>query len=201
MAKLRLMKPEMADYTGHIGMTYFENGVSVDDVSPQQINLISAVTLATVVTDDAPVTGDDWTQAGPSANLVNALKLQAEVEAPMLIGDPEVPPSVITPADQEIPYEDPKPKTADDILSREIAVAEKALERAEQEMDAVRDQLVLPLDTTVYARADLEKIADDDGIDGLRKIATPLNIKGRQITELIDKILAANPAAPASDAS
>ena len=42
-----------------------------------------------------------------------------------------------------------------------------------------------------YTRAQLEAIADKKGINGLREISDPLNVKGRSVTELIDKIVEA----------
>lgn len=44
--------------------------------------------------------------------------------------------------------------------------------------------------TERFTRAQLEKIADEKGIAGLREIAAKLNLKGRGILELIDEILA-----------
>lgn len=40
-----------------------------------------------------------------------------------------------------------------------------------------------------YSEDDLIKISEDDGIDGLRAIADPLNIKAKSKRELIDEIL------------
>lgn len=45
--------------------------------------------------------------------------------------------------------------------------------------------------STDLTRADLEAIADASGIKGIREIAEVLSIKGNAISELIDKILAA----------
>lgn len=42
-----------------------------------------------------------------------------------------------------------------------------------------------------YTRAQLEAIADKRGINGLREIGEPLEVKGRSIPELITKILEA----------
>lgn len=41
-----------------------------------------------------------------------------------------------------------------------------------------------------YTREELEKIADKDGIAGLRDIAAKFGVKGRGIVELIDEIMA-----------
>lgn len=46
-------------------------------------------------------------------------------------------------------------------------------------------------DKPKYTREDLEKIADSEGIAGLRKIAEPMGVRGRGIVELIDEILEA----------
>ncbi|WP_026610714.1 hypothetical protein [Methylocaldum szegediense] len=43
--------------------------------------------------------------------------------------------------------------------------------------------------TNIYTREQLEAIADQKGIAGIREIADPLGIKGRSIVELIDEIL------------
>lgn len=45
--------------------------------------------------------------------------------------------------------------------------------------------------STDLTRADLEDIADTSGIKGIREIAEVLSLKGNAISELIDKILAA----------
>lgn len=57
-----------------------------------------------------------------------------------------------------------------------------------------------------YAREELEALADKNGIHGLREIAEPLNVKGRAVQELIERILqaqadaiAAKAAAPSPD--
>lgn len=42
-----------------------------------------------------------------------------------------------------------------------------------------------------YSRAQLEAIADKRGINGLREIGESLDVKGRAVAELIDKILEA----------
>lgn len=54
------------------------------------------------------------------------------------------------------------------------------------------DDLAAP--GTLYTSAELEAIADAEGIKGLRKIAGPLGIKGNSINELIREIVSANAA-------
>lgn len=43
----------------------------------------------------------------------------------------------------------------------------------------------------IYTREDLEKIADDEGIKGVRKVAAVFGVKAVQINQLIDEILEA----------
>ena len=40
-----------------------------------------------------------------------------------------------------------------------------------------------------WTREELEAIADKEGIAGLRKIATPMGIKGQSVPSLIDKVI------------
>ena len=44
---------------------------------------------------------------------------------------------------------------------------------------------------TVYSKEELEKIADESGIKGLREIGDPLGVKGTSITALIEGIIQA----------
>ena len=47
-----------------------------------------------------------------------------------------------------------------------------------------------------WTTAELEELADKDGIKGLREIAEPLGLRGNSIVELIAKVVAATAAAP-----
>lgn len=49
-----------------------------------------------------------------------------------------------------------------------------------------------------YTQAELEAIADNDGISGIRAIAEPMNIRGTSISKLIQSILSAQAPAPAA---
>jgi hypothetical protein len=50
---------------------------------------------------------------------------------------------------------------------------------------------VIEATTAFYSEVDLGKVADKDGISGLRAIAENLGVKGKSIKELIDGILKA----------
>ncbi len=70
-----------------------------------------------------------------------------------------------------------------------LAQQSDADKKLEARLDAAR-ALSAPVDD-LFTRVDLEKIADEKGIKGLRDIADAWTVKGRSIPELIDKILAA----------
>lgn len=50
--------------------------------------------------------------------------------------------------------------------------------------------------TTIYTKAELEALADKEGITGLREVADTMNIKGTSITGLINGILGSSNNAP-----
>jgi len=69
------------------------------------------------------------------------------------------------------------------------ALAEQASEAAARaHIEAVANA---KRDAKIYTKAELEAIADKEGIKGLRTIATPLGIKGNAINEIVAEILAA----------
>lgn len=56
------------------------------------------------------------------------------------------------------------------------------------------ESTVKTMDFTEMTRADLEAIADVQGINGLREIGEKFGVKGKAVSELIDKIIAAQSA-------
>lgn len=67
-------------------------------------------------------------------------------------------------------------------------------ERAEKLRVNRKDPLVgkpLVMPTKTYTEEELGDVVEDKGINGLREIATPLNVRGRSIPDLIRGILAA----------
>ncbi len=63
------------------------------------------------------------------------------------------------------------------------------IEAQEAEKVVAETPNVIP--SSDYTKAQLEQIADEDGIDGLRKIGDPLHVKGVSIAKLIHGILQA----------
>lgn len=73
-------------------------------------------------------------------------------------------------------------------MQRIVDVKAEVVEELPRGVESV---VVMPKKQTTpeYTREDLEKIADEKGIAGLRVIADPLGIRGRGISELISEIL------------
>ena len=61
-------------------------------------------------------------------------------------------------------------------------------EQPEEEDEEEEDE---PEERKIYTREELEAVADDSGIRGLREIGDPLNVKATSLTTLIDLILKA----------
>jgi hypothetical protein len=59
------------------------------------------------------------------------------------------------------------------------------------QIEVLAPEPVKSKDIKTYSREELEAIADDKGIQGLREIADPLNVKGVSIRTLLDGILKA----------
>ncbi|OCP21904.1 MULTISPECIES: hypothetical protein [unclassified Ensifer] len=73
-----------------------------------------------------------------------------------------------------------------------LAVQSEADKVMEAKLDAARS-LTAPIES-LYTRDDLERVADESGIKGLRDIADKWTVKGRGIPEIIEKILTAQAA-------
>jgi hypothetical protein len=75
------------------------------------------------------------------------------------------------------------------IITTSLQTQSEADKSLEAKLDAARS-LTAPVET-LFTRVDLEKIADDTGMKGLRDIGDKWKVKGRGIPELIEKILKA----------
>lgn len=172
MAKIRLCGVGMEMFTGHMGSTYFENGVSVEDVSPVQIRLLGALTTIMVLD------GEKEYQGGSAAD---------------------------TAANRSTGYETKKTWLEPDelaALDAEVAKTVAPFEQGEVNVAAVQTDAFKSLANTepakpnvkVYSREELEMIADEKGLKGLREIGDVLGVKGTAIITMIETILAAQKA-------
>jgi hypothetical protein len=138
--KVKLEEAGFETYTGQMGVIFFENGLSTNEVL-----VIDAVKLSCVMR----VTWED----GTSPSVTQSILDNANTPAP-LVADGRV----VTPKGGVIE----KKVTANQVIA-----------------------------DTGYSEAQLGKIADKDGVGGLRVIADELKVKGKSIKELIDGILKA----------
>lgn len=139
--KVRLEEAGFETYTGQMGVIFFENGISTNEVL-----VIDAVKLSCVMR----VTWED----GTSPSVTQSILDNADTPAPIV-------------ADGRV------------VTSKGDVVAEKKV---------TANQVIAD---TGYNEAQLGKIADKDGVGGLRVIADELKVKGKSIKELIDGILKA----------
>jgi len=72
--------------------------------------------------------------------------------------------------------------SADDAIAQQTKVIEPV---------DIEELAEIPADIKFYTAQELEEIADKEGINGLRKAAEGLHVKGRSIPELMDAILKA----------
>lgn len=166
--KVRLAAPQWANFTGSMGFgAKFKNGVSIEPLSARHIARIAS---STRVVDNE--TGE---QIGPS---VTQLDITRRAQAPVI----------------------KQAKTLDVVKQEEKAEAEvlakqAAKEKAEEEAALAEAQAKLEAETddelVIYSRQELEAIGHNDGVAGLRPIGDKLDVKGRAISDLIDRILEA----------
>lgn len=78
-----------------------------------------------------------------------------------------------------------------DELAERSVVQDPLTTQTEEEKKAEETQAPAKpaLPEAIYSLSDLEIVADDHGIKGLREIADPYGVKGRAIPELIEEIL------------
>lgn len=166
--KVRILTAGFETFTGSLGFrAEFKDGVSVNDLDARQVARIgSNLRIVDVETG---------LQVGPS---VVAQRVQAQ-SAPVVA----------------------EPKRLDEVKAEEAVTRESLIaeEKARKDADAKAladaqakaEAAVSPEDIVVYSRQELEAIGANDGIEALREIASPLKVRGRAITDLVDNILKA----------
>lgn len=149
--KVRLTQAGFETYNGQMGVIFFENGLSLDDVSR-----MDAVRIAAVMSAE----WEDGSNLSPTQSLLDNVHNAAPV--------------VTESADESA---EPKAETTPPLSTEAVEEQASPVQAAEA---AVR-----------YTEAQLETIADEQGIAGLRAICDPLGIKGRAISELIQELIGA----------
>ncbi|EOG1895092.1 hypothetical protein ACEPOF_000361 [Acinetobacter baumannii] len=159
--KLRLTAKGYENFTGHMGAVYFKDGLSAMDVLP-----IHAVRIGSTI-------GAEW-EDGQSTNPADLLVANANMGALNT---------------QEAADYDQR------MIEAQIQDANKAEEHlnkvAQLGIDATTDPDA-QLPTTqgkTYTREELEAVAEEGGLAGIRAVAAEVGVKGGSIVVLIDRIL------------
>ncbi|MEJ8027287.1 hypothetical protein WKH82_17960 [Acinetobacter baumannii] len=176
--KLRLTGSGFQNYTGQMGIHYFENGISVHDVLP-----VDGMRIAGTI-------GAEWVDGTP-ANVgeIYASSLQVEAPTSLQLGR-------VDPLAQVVGIAD-----ATKVIAHTQSVAELQFKATGTEVpESVKAEKVAVIanesDTeastasTKYTREQLEAIVDDKGFAGLREIGAAVGVKAGSINALIEEILA-----------
>ena len=175
MPRIRLTEKGWAGFTGNMGTAVFVDGEA--DVSELEASRIGA--NIEVMRIDAE--GEVIEQISPSLDIVRTKNLSAEV----VEASPTSDMILITPTD------------GDDLITAGLEALSAHLvppaEGGETDPGAGDGTVEVTEATsttpTNYTREELEKIADEKGIKGIREIADPLGLKSNSIVPLIDAIL------------
>ena len=166
--RIRIVSKGWETFTSSLGHgAMFENGVSVDPVDQRNIRRIGA-SLSIV---DAE-TGEPL---GPSAEMAAAQNKRAPVFK----------------ARGKTPKQN-RADNAEQTAERARLIAEAKAREEKREADrkaAEAKRLEDEFGAVVYSREELEAVAANDGIKGLREIADPLGVKNTSISGLIEEIL------------
>lgn len=181
--KLRLTGRGFENYTGQMGIHYFENGISVYDVLKAD-----ALRLAGTI-------GAEWLDGTP-ANVGDVYTANLKVEAPL---DPKA--SRTDPMAQAVGFANATQVVGHTQnvaelqfkasgLSAESAKAAPPKVTAEKPKPKPKPKPNHPISNEKYTREQLEDIADKSGFVGLREVGNSVGVKAGSINALIDEILA-----------
>lgn len=176
--KLKLKGGGFENYTGQMGVVFFENGLSKFDVNPNDAIRIAGSIGAEWENGEPANVGDIYTQnmntPAPSIDQQGGLSLLQGVVGII---------------------------TADDAMRLSGSVAHAQMWGGDAQMEervvtpqAPAAQLEKPTAAPVaagtgYTAESLAEIADKNGIAGLREVANQFNVTGNSIAMLIERIL------------
>lgn len=175
--RIRIKQKSLESYTGNIGIVEFKNGLSVGQVSIPEAMRIGA---------SMPIEDEDGVEISPVTYYSHiAQKKAAKVDSN---------------TDSQLSKNDSEGKLPDESVSEtgleqkgETATGDSVeLEQKDEQKPEGENVQVEGTDDqeqVSFTREQLEKVADEEGISGLRKIATPLGVGAKSIEDLINKLL------------
>lgn len=180
---IKLIEQGFETMTGFLGEVEFENGTSVENLSRAQVERIAGSLRVETI---------DGEHVGAAHDLLDRTHT-----APELVPTPTQAALDIL-ADQEKTEEelgsllelaDKEPLQTGESSNLGDSLAEGTGEGVGQVVEDPATQALV--DPSLHTAESLGAVADADGIQGLRDIAEPLNVKGNSIAKLIEGILAA----------
>lgn len=158
--KLRLTGGSFANYTGQMGVVYFENGLSVHDVHPND-----AIRIAGSI-------GAEWENGSP-ANVGDLYTQNMNTPAPSVeqMGGMEALLAVVG-----VPNADVAMENSTNVAHAQLGVKQEEAALAEAPAEK-------------YTAESLAQLADEKGIVGLREVAKSFGVTGNSIAVLIERIL------------
>ena len=175
MSRIRIKSPQWENYSSYIGTVKFTKGVSDGHVSDAEMRIIGAVTTIEVIEEDGSTHA-----VGPGQTVADLRSMPAPIV-------PDLKPLGETDTRDVIPVEDIEVKPA--------KKPKDEIEDTEAELDAITDEgdeeQTAEGGTVKYSRDELEEIADESGINGLREIGDKYDVKSTSIEGMIKKILSA----------
>jgi len=176
--RVKIVQKGWAGFTGSMGTARFVDGIAELSMT-EALRLGANIKLMHIDED-----GNDVEIVSHSAEIVRTKHLSAPMLPQRRRGVPDQP---------------KKPKLKFGVVSVESIPAGSVLAEklTPEQVSAVKDIMAPPADAAptpaapkTYTRAQLEQIADEHGIKGLREISDPLEIKNTSIVGLIDAIIA-----------
>lgn len=178
MPRVRFTDPAMKSFNGYFGPHRFVNGVSTDALNHMDIQRMAAITQIKAIDEE---TGEE-SFTGVAHELVASRRAGAPMSADpkTLESEPAKEEEIPAPVDSE-PAK-PAPTDEEKEAIKEAEALENEIAQAEDEQKA---------EVKVYTKEELEEIADEKGIKGLREVADPMGVKDTSIEGLISEIIAA----------
>lgn len=166
--KLRLTGSGFENYTGQMGVIYFQNGLSINEVLP-----VDGMRIAGTI-------GAIW-EDGSHANIGDVYAANLQTPAPTGLQEARLDHLAAVVGVQNATQAIDVTTVVSNAQFKSEGVNIPSAPSAVAQSEASAG--------TKYTRAELEAVVDKSGLTGLREIGNSLNVKAGSINELIDRIL------------
>tara|TARA_R110000851_G_C13102760_1_gene569261 strand:- start:42923 stop:43468 length:546 start_codon:yes stop_codon:yes gene_type:complete len=167
MPYIKLLEVGFDNITGLVGEHEFKEGVSVEELTSREADVLCSIMRAETVDGVNASTANKQTQsANLAAPVVAPLRRGDEVELKVDLADTKV--TIETDVDTKVAETDVETKVAETEVTPKGEIVELAKS---------------------YTFDELAKVADEGGVAAIREIAVSREVKGRSINELIEGIL------------